>query len=267
MKKRGALVLGVAFVALFAGRASAQSACAEGMLRGPRTAGHCCWPGQSWARDHGRCEGPPSCPSGLAEQGDDCVPATVVAPTTTESAATPTSGTEGCPEGYAPLRGSCARVAPSPSSPSTARPILRATPTSRVDSERPAPQSRESHAFSGSTRPLWELLGTALGLWVATYGAGLGIAAAASDDAHRGSAIGYLAIPVAGPWVCLGACHRPEPFAVPLVIDGIVQPILVVLMIIGAVVQVPVHGGSASLPTVMPYASQTSGGLVVHGVF
>lgn len=37
------------------------------------TGGRCCWPGQAWSVEHGRCEGPPACPEGLVAHGDDCV--------------------------------------------------------------------------------------------------------------------------------------------------------------------------------------------------
>lgn len=78
IRARGAaLMFAVLSSLLVAGRASAQPACTDGRVRAAETRGRCCWPGQVWARDIGRCEGPPSCPSGLASEGDDCVPAVV----------------------------------------------------------------------------------------------------------------------------------------------------------------------------------------------
>lgn len=53
--------------------ATAQEACVEGRVRAPETEGRCCWPGQRWARDIRRCEGPPSCPGDLVADGDACV--------------------------------------------------------------------------------------------------------------------------------------------------------------------------------------------------
>ena len=60
--------------------ASAQEACSEGRVRTRETRGRCCWPGQAWARDLGRCEGAPTCPDGLAASGDECVAAAASAP-------------------------------------------------------------------------------------------------------------------------------------------------------------------------------------------
>ncbi len=48
--------------------------CTEGRVATTESAGRCCWPGQTWARDLGRCDGPPSCPAGLAGSGDSCIP-------------------------------------------------------------------------------------------------------------------------------------------------------------------------------------------------
>jgi formylglycine-generating enzyme required for sulfatase activity len=44
--------------------------CIEGQIQNESTAGHCCWPGQTWALD--RCSGAPSCPEGLVVEGDGC---------------------------------------------------------------------------------------------------------------------------------------------------------------------------------------------------
>ena len=51
--------------------------CAEGR---ERVEGRCCWPGQSWSLEHGRCEGLPECPSELVEHGESCVGAVMTAP-------------------------------------------------------------------------------------------------------------------------------------------------------------------------------------------
>ena len=47
-------------------------ACAQGMVKGPDTAGNCCWPGQEWSVRKDRCLGVPTCPEGLQAYGDAC---------------------------------------------------------------------------------------------------------------------------------------------------------------------------------------------------
>lgn len=56
--------------------AVAQQTCADGRVRSPSTQGRCCWPGQTWSSQYGRCEGPPDCPTGWVSHGDDCARAT-----------------------------------------------------------------------------------------------------------------------------------------------------------------------------------------------
>lgn len=88
------LVLGLAILSS-AAHASAQAACTEGRVRTPQTQGRCCWPAQSWARDLGRCEGPPQCPAGLTAEGDDCIaPRGAVTPPVAPTAPPPRGGTE-----------------------------------------------------------------------------------------------------------------------------------------------------------------------------
>ena len=62
----------VVVVSCFAASARAQE-CAEGRVASEATAGRCCWPGQAWDAEHGRCSGPPSCPAGRVAEGDACV--------------------------------------------------------------------------------------------------------------------------------------------------------------------------------------------------
>lgn len=64
----------IAAVLVLPTASSAQDACGGGRVR--ESHGRCCWPGQSWARDIGRCEGPPSCPPGTTAEGDDCLTTT-----------------------------------------------------------------------------------------------------------------------------------------------------------------------------------------------
>lgn len=49
--------------------ASAQT-CADGRVA---TSGYCCWPGQTFDANAGRCSGPPRCPAGWSGSGADCV--------------------------------------------------------------------------------------------------------------------------------------------------------------------------------------------------
>ncbi|MFK7991466.1 MAG: hypothetical protein AB8I08_35950 [Sandaracinaceae bacterium] len=75
--------------------------CAEGREATPRSGGRCCWPGQGWNEQYGRCSGPPVCPANLVADGDDCIapaapaPVAVVPPSTAAVVVTP--------EGRAPV--------------------------------------------------------------------------------------------------------------------------------------------------------------------
>lgn len=57
-----------------------RAACEEGRAASARTAGHCCWPGQSWARDRGCFGIPATCPEGSRADGEQCIAAPVPAP-------------------------------------------------------------------------------------------------------------------------------------------------------------------------------------------
>ena len=48
-------------------------ACMPGLVASDATAGHCCWPGQSWSEYAARCTGAPACPAGFAGAGNECV--------------------------------------------------------------------------------------------------------------------------------------------------------------------------------------------------
>lgn len=48
-------------------------ACTEGRVKGPDTAGHCCWPNQVWSNLRNTCVGIPVCPSNLRAEGESCV--------------------------------------------------------------------------------------------------------------------------------------------------------------------------------------------------
>lgn len=98
----------------------ARAQCAEGREISEDTAGRCCWPGQRWDDQDGRCEGPPRCPPGRFAEGDTCVaPSTtsgyVGAPSAGYGA---TSATLGAPSsGYmppVPAQGQQSRLVRSP---------------------------------------------------------------------------------------------------------------------------------------------------------
>ncbi|MGE0791681.1 MAG: hypothetical protein AB7S26_38755 [Sandaracinaceae bacterium] len=69
----GFVLVAAMFVSLSPGQVIAQAGCAEGMAIGEFTEGRCCWPGQRWDDEHGRCSGPPACANGWAARGDECV--------------------------------------------------------------------------------------------------------------------------------------------------------------------------------------------------
>jgi hypothetical protein len=66
------VLLGALVLATTSASASAQE-CTDGQVSSPETAGHCCWPGQTFSAALGRCEGPPRCPEDLVPEGDTCV--------------------------------------------------------------------------------------------------------------------------------------------------------------------------------------------------
>lgn len=54
------------------GPADSGGDCLNGKVHSNLTAGHCCWPEQSWSEVDSRCSGTPDCPEGLLLSGDDC---------------------------------------------------------------------------------------------------------------------------------------------------------------------------------------------------
>jgi hypothetical protein len=60
--------------------------------------------------------------------------------------------------------------------------------------------------------------------------------------------IGYNAIPLAGPFVCMAACEDPDPYIAALGTSGAFQIAGLVLMILGGVIRhdVPVRDAAAS---------------------
>jgi len=67
------VVLFTAFVFVFAPSLVSAQTCAPGRVVSETSAGHCCWPAQSWSDANARCEGVPSCPAGFGGDGASCV--------------------------------------------------------------------------------------------------------------------------------------------------------------------------------------------------
>lgn len=84
-------------------------------------------------------------------------------------------------------------------------------------------------------RPIWGLViagAVTLGVtWLATPTVGAAVEAS-------GQSIGVLAIPVAGPWVCLaGGCEDPDDYVAALVVSGVLQAAGLTMLILGLVIQ------------------------------
>ncbi|HJL18156.1 MAG TPA: hypothetical protein RMH99_21005 [Sandaracinaceae bacterium LLY-WYZ-13_1] len=170
----------VAALWMVTGSARAQQ-CGGGRVATAATQGRCCWPGQHWDPQYGRCAGPPECPPGMLPAGDDCVAAGAGGAVTTTSAL-------------------------------AARPAA----TRRV------------------RRPIWGLaIPGIIGLGVGWVGAPI-VAAALDSD---GDVIATLAVPVAGPWICLGTCDPGESYVAALVVDGAIQLAGLTMLIVGLAVQ------------------------------
>ncbi|MBN8615844.1 MAG: hypothetical protein J0L92_34945 [Deltaproteobacteria bacterium] len=72
--------------------------------------------------------------------------------------------------------------------------------------------------------------------------------------------VGILAIPFAGPWMCMvGACRNPRGFEVGLAIDGVLQVGGLAMLILGSVLQVDIQPPEVA---VLPW-----GGADTVGVF
>lgn len=209
-----------------------------------QTAGRCCWPGQSWNRVDAACEGPPRCPPPLVEDGDDCIAAGGGA------------------------AGGGAATAPLP--PTATPPITTVAATARARAA-PAPATRRhptassTHArdFGSATREretssiLWLQITGAL-TWVTAYLTGIGVTAAVGGSA---SEMAILAIPFAGPWMCLaGSCRSPASYAAGLVADGLVQVAGLVLFIVGSALQVEVTPSNLAI---LPWGGPDGGGALV----
>jgi hypothetical protein len=86
------------------------SLCSAGKVAGPQTAGHCCWPGQTWDTQASFCAGKPECPAGTTRDGLTCVGTPTTAPVAEGGApAAPTANANvalpplASPEGGAPI--------------------------------------------------------------------------------------------------------------------------------------------------------------------
>lgn len=113
-------------------------------------------------------------------------------------------------------------------------------------------------------RPLWGLaIPGIVAFGVGWVGAPIVTAAVGGD----GTEIGLLAIPLAGPWICLGACYDPGPYLAAIIVDGIIQAAGLTMFILGLAVQTEVEvradlGGGVNLalrPWVAPSSSPATG--------
>lgn len=153
------------------GTAHAQS-CASGRVA--TTEGYCCWPGQSWSDVHQRCDGPPSCPVGMAAEGNGCVAngGPAVAPATPAVEPWPAAATPSFPS---PLE---AAPVPAPTLDLSSAGAGSAWPSA-------------STAPAGATNPHREpqmdlpLLGVGIGLLGSGYLVSIGEAVSAFDDDGR----------------------------------------------------------------------------------
>lgn len=188
----------------------AQAQCSGGREATEASQGRCCWPGQVYSAEYGRCDGPPRCPAGLVASGNDCVAAPAAAP---------------------------AVAVPVP---------VYTYPTRTV------------------TQPIWGLAVAGIVLFGVMYVTHIAVAAGIGSSAED---VGYQAIPLAGPWVCMGVCSDPEDFIPGLAASGVIQLAGITMMIIGLAVQVE-HEVRAELdrsPTwaLTPWASPDGGGLAL----
>lgn len=103
-----------------------------------------------------------------------------------------------------------------------------------VGTQTPALYGGATGAGATVLRPIWGLvIAGAISFGVAWLATPIVGAAVGSD----GYEIGYLAIPVAGPWVCLGDCYDPDDYMAALVISGLLQAAGVTMFILGLVLR------------------------------
>lgn len=158
----GALTLAV--LALSPATGAAQ--CASGREVGPDTAGRCCWPGQRFDDERGRCEGPPSrCPSGWGAAGDECV----------QQAAPPSTST-GTSTASEPRYGD---YAPQPAA--GAQPWYGEAGTGSPSYGQPAP-GWERPPESTRTEPIMGVMQTGLMFLAVGFGSSMGFAIATSQQ-------------------------------------------------------------------------------------
>ncbi len=189
--------------ALMTAPAEAQAQCTEGRVITADTAGRCCWPGQRWSEEAGRCEGPPACPLGTTAEGDSCVapsenPArdTVFVPAPTYTPVPPPPTAEYQLGQPAPA----VAVSTLPAAPVTTRPRL------------------------GLVIPGAVMVGVPYVL-TATIGSIL--------VEHGQSDAGVLFVPALGPLICAATCDPPPGFTTMLVLDGLIQVAGLVMFIAG----------------------------------
>jgi hypothetical protein len=127
------------------------------------------------------------------------------------------------------------------------------------------------------SEPITELIiaGTAIaaGIYVLGIPVTLGIDVGLDGDADDVSA--FMAIPLVGPWVAMGASQQPdiEDYYGPLIASGVLQAGGMTLLVIGAAlrrdVQVPIADADGPTLAVLPWALDDAGGglaLTISGV-
>ncbi|GAB5549881.1 MAG: hypothetical protein SangKO_096410 [Sandaracinaceae bacterium] len=213
---------------LLLGLSVAQAQCAEGRVVGPDTGGRCCWPGQRFDEEYGRCSGAPSgCPPGMGAMGDECV-------------ARQTARVEGEP-GYddyaeqpAPAAASEGWWGEDDSTPSQ------------------PPVAQRTEAFDQTparTEPFMELLQAGISLLSIGYGASLGFASAAATQVdswtYDPTSWHWGLVPLIGGFVWgaedEGCCPQPSSMGLYLGVPAAgVQVVGLVLTIVGGLVRRPV---------------------------
>lgn len=118
----------------------------------------------------------------------------------------------------------------------------------RTDPQRPVPPPALRSKVDGppQTESITWLWATGTVAASVTYLMTIGLGAALSQDSVRGQAIGYLMIPVLGPFVLNASDIRNPQYAGPLIASGVVQLASVTMIVAGLVMQRPVASISYS---------------------
>lgn len=74
--------------------------------------------------------------------------------------------------------------------------------------------------------------------------------------------VGYMALPLVGPWICIAECQDPSPYLPALIADGVLQDLALIGMILGAALRQEVEVRAAG-PLVLPWAGLGSAGAML----